>query len=367
MKSICFFLEKVNASGGIPRVVTIIANGLLKEKYKVRIVSLTNSNDNNEKYYIDPFIKVDYLFYNEKVNYKKDFFVIAGRIRDYCLQNSFDYLIVAGMDFVPFFEFGRRAIVRTKTKFIAWEHSNYSIGSVFGYRCWGRKIACKNYYKVIVLTDRDKQLYDNGIKCSKGKVKRIYNPIDEKIIEHKYDSLSHKIISCGALIKQKGFDIAIDVAEIVFAKQKEQKDWIWEVYGEGPQREKLERKIKEKGLSDYFILKGYSDNIQEEYSKSSFFVLPSRFEGFCMVNLEAMQMQLPVIAFDFNCGPNEIIQCEKNGFLIECYDINKMADKILMMMDNSEMRRKMSNNCKDSLAIFKLNVILKEWKEVFNE
>lgn len=356
MKKICFFLEKINASGGIPRVVSIIANGLCSRGYNVEILSLTNIDDKNEKYNLNNKIIVNYLFENRSLNYKRNFLKIHKAIKKYFILKKYDTVIVAGMDFVPFF-FNK---IRN-TQMIAWEHSNYSIGSKLGFRYWGRRIACKKFDKVIVLTDKDMKLYKKSIKNIKAEIIRIYNPIENKEIESVYNKNSKILLSCGALIKQKGFDYAIKVAEIVF---KENKDWKWLIYGNGNEQENLEKLIEKKGLKEQVLLKNYTDNIIEVYKTGSIFILPSRFEGFCMVNLEAMYMKLPVVAFDFNCGPDEIILNGVNGFIINDFNIKEMAKKIDFLIKNTDKRIQMSMNTFKSLFKFEINKILNEWEEI---
>lgn len=244
---------------------------------------------------------------------------------------------------------------------IAWEHSNYNIGSKIGFRYWGRRIACKKFDNVIVLTNKDRKLYEKHIGTIKCELKRIYNPIENYKENVFYNKNSKILLSCGALIKQKGFDYAIKVAEIVL---KNNKDWKWLIYGEGKERKKLENLIKKKNLENQLLLKNYTDKIEEIYKKSSIFVLTSRFEGFCMVNLEAMNMKLPVVAFNFDCGPDEIILDNVNGFIINDFNIKEMAEKINELIRNKNKRIQMSNNIFKSLYKFKIDKILNEWEEI---
>ncbi len=362
MKKVCFFLEKIDASGGIPRVVSIITNGLYSRGYSVDIVSLTNDNDNNERYCLNENISISYIFKNRNLSYKRDFWKIAKAIDNHFVQKKYESIIIAGMDFIPFFN--RANNIFKDSQLIAWEHSNYTIGSKFGFRSWGRRIASKKFNKIIVLTDRDVRLYKKGIKKLNCEIRRIYNPIENKDKNHEYNADSKTILSCGALIEQKGFDYAVEVAEIVF---KENKDWQWLIYGEGSERNKLERLIAEKGLTKQLLLKGYTNDIGKAYRDAAFFVLPSRFEGFCMVNLEAMQMKLPVVAFDFNCGPDEIIMDGINGFVIEDFSVSEMAQKILLLINDANRRKDMSEKCYKSLRPFQLDGILDEWERVIGD
>ena len=362
MKKVCFFLEKIDASGGIPRGVSIIANGVYLRGYSVDIVSLTNDNDNNKRYYLNKDISISYIFRNKKLNYKRDFWKITKVIDKYFAQKKYESIIIAGMDFIPFF--CRASNIFKVSQLIAWEHSNYTIGSKYGFRYWGRRIASKRFDKIVVLTDRDVSFYKKGIKKLNCEIRRIYNPIENKNKNYEYNAGSKIILSCGALIEQKGFDYAIEVAEIVF---KENKDWQWLIYGEGSERNKLERLVAEKGLTKQLLLKGYTNDIDKAYSDAALFVLPSRFEGFCMVNLEAMQMKLPVVAFDFNCGPDEIIMDGINGFVIKEFNVSEMAQKILLLINDENKRRNMSEKCSESLHRFRLDRILDEWERVIGD
>lgn len=356
MKKICFFAEKIDASGGIPRVVSVIANGLTERNYQVSILSLTNENDGNGRYELREEIAVAYLFRGVSLNYRKDYQKIERKLKRFFQRNHYDDIIVAGMDFVPFFK-GVRKLAQN-TKMIAWEHSNFIIGKKFGMRWRGRRIACKKFDAVVVLTDQDLELYQKGIRKIRSGICRIYNPVYQGKLSSAYDKDSRILLSCGALIEQKGFDYALEVAALVFQKQP---DWKWLIYGEGPERKKLETLISQKKLENHVFLKGYADNIDEIYQKSALFVLTSRYEGFCMVNLEAAQMGIPVVAFDFYCGPGEIIADGINGYLIENFDIREMAEKILYLIEHPQKRVRMSAECENSLEKFSLEKIMESW------
>lgn len=69
---------------------------------------------------------------------------------------------------------------------------------------------------------------------------------------YNYDLNSKIILSVGRLTYQKGFDILLDVANIVLKKYK---DWKWIILGEGEERQNIENKIKSLGLEEKVILK----------------------------------------------------------------------------------------------------------------
>src|SRR5690606_20540900 len=164
-------------------------------------------------------------------------------------------------------------------------------------------------------------------------------------VAEKTSSLTEKrIIAAGRLTHQKGFDILIDIYEKVYQQAP---DWELNIFGEGEDREHLQEKITRKGLEKYIKLCGSVKNISENYQKSSIFVLSSRWESFGLVLIEAMNHGLPSISFDCD-GPKNIITDGKNGFLIPKFDIKLFSEKLLSLMQDSELRNKIGNKAVES-------------------
>lgn len=211
------------------------------------------------------------------------------------------------------------------------------------------------YDEFLVLTEQDKKQWSND------RIKAIPNPLPFYPTE--VSSLKNKkIISIGRLEYQKGYDILIDVWNII---SKKYPDWSLEIYGEGPERENLQNKINKLDLGKSFLLKGVEKNIVNKYLESSFYVMSSRFEGMPMVLLEAMSCGLPVISFDCPCGPRDMIKDNENGFLIEFGNIEKMAKKIEELIITEEKRKLFGKNAKRNVQIFSQDKVMNQWKELF--
>lgn len=213
----------------------------------------------------------------------------------------------------------------------------------------------------MVLTKRDQSNYVRKFGC-KSKIIQIYNPL--LITNDVYSDIQQKrILTIGRIEYQKGYDKLINIAKVIAG---ECKDWSWDIYGDGLEIEKLKERIAKEGLNNFIHLKGKSKAIDEIYSNYSIFALTSRYEGMPLVLLEAYAHHLPLISFDCDCGPSEIIRDCENGFLIPCYDECGYAIKLLELIKDEKLRTDFSNNCNLSVREFDLDYILNQWMELIN-
>ena len=359
MKKICFFSGDITRSGGTERVSTVIANQLVKNKdLDICILSLW---ENNKElfFHLDSEIRRYTLF--EKTTNGKKIFKYILTVRQFVKRNNIDVLIdidgILDMYSIP-------ALIGVNCALISWEQFNYYYNPDGPYRKVTRRLAAKKADAIVVLTDEDKKNYEEASKIH-GKIRRIYNPIESTIgVSNKYDVGSKAIISAGRLTNQTGFDMLVDVADIVLKKHT---DWKWIICGEGEERKALEEKIKEYKLERNLILKGNVDNIEEHYKKSAMFVLTSRAEGFGLVLTEAKKEGLPCVSFRCPAGPGEIILDGVNGCLIDCFNIEEMAEKINMLIENQDMRKKFSDNAMVGTEKFNIDEIGKQWKELIEQ
>jgi glycosyltransferase involved in cell wall biosynthesis len=84
-----------------------------------------------------------------------------------------------------------------------------------------------------------------------------------------------------------------------------------------------------------------------------------------MVLVEAMQMQLPIIAYDCPCGPSAIIEDTANGFLIPLKNKKLLEEKILYLIGNPEQREIMANTALQSSQEYRPEVIMPKWIHLF--
>ena len=359
MKKICFFSGDITRSGGTERVSTVIANQLVKnKKFNICFLSLWENND-KLFYTLNDKIKRYTLF--EKVTSGKKILAYVHRLRKFVKNNNIDVLIdidgILDLYSIP-------ALRGVKCKLISWEQYSFYVNPHVGYRKITRKWAAKKADAIVVLTEEDRKNYEREVNV-KGILRRIYNPIEigngEDIC---YNMKSKIIISAGTLNYNKGFDMLIDVAKIVLKKHN---DWRWVVCGEGEERKRLEEKIEKNNLTENLILKGNVSNIEEYYRKSAIFVLTSRTEGFGLVLTEAKKEGLPCVSFRCPAGPSEIILDGINGYLLDCFDIEQMAEKINQLIVNQDIRKKFSDNSMVGTEKFNIDKISEQWMELIEQ
>ena len=359
MKNICFFSGDITRSGGTERVSTVIANQLVKDE-KLNICFLSLWENNKDMFYqLNDEIK-RYTLFDEITSGKKILSYIR-KVRNFVKCQSIDVLIdidgILDLYSIP-------ALRRIKCKLISWEQFNYFYNPDGNYRKFTRKWAAKKADAIVVLTEEDRKNYEKEVKV-RGILKRIYNPVEQVSCKRENYNISSKtIISAGRLNVQKGFDMLVDVANIVLKKHP---DWQWIICGEGEERKALEDKIKKCGLEQNLILQGNVNNIEDYYRKSAIFVLTSRAEGFGLVLTEAKKEGLPCVSFRCPAGPSEIILDGINGYLIDCFDIEQMAEKINLLIEDENMRKNFSNKAMEGTEKFNIDKIATQWKDLIEK
>lgn len=138
------------------------------------------------------------------------------------------------------------------------------------------------------------------------------------------------------------------------------------VHGEHYEFNKIQKLIKKLHLEHNVFLKGFTDEVDVEMSKSIATLLTSKFEGFGMVILESMFNSTPVISYDINYGPSDLIDHEIDGFLVKPNKIEQMAEYIIELLEDTEKAKKMGLIArKKVLKKYSSNIIIQKWENLF--
>ncbi|AOA56996.1 glycosyltransferase family 4 protein [Acinetobacter larvae] len=359
MKQLCFLIGNINHAGGTERVTTLIANQLAAEGYTVHILSLQQGDQ--------PFFSLDssiqyHALYPHTVSMKTHFIGCCLKIRHFVKKQQIDHLIV--VDSISCV-FTVPALWGLTVQHICWEHFNFKVDLGATFRRIGRQWAAKYCDDIVTLTQRDQDLWRQGLRHISATMTAIANPSPYPTTETR-PQLAHKtMLAVGRFTAQKGFDLLLR-AWAEFCQQ--QTDWTLKIIGGGEDQALLEQLLRELKIADRVQLLATTKDIGLYYQAASFYCMSSRFEGLPMVLLEAQAFGLPIISFDCDTGPAELIHHNQHGYLVEAENIQQFADYLLKASRiTPEHYNEMVDQVKHNAEKYKLGSIISKWKDILEK
>jgi colanic acid/amylovoran biosynthesis glycosyltransferase len=148
----------------------------------------------------------------------------------------------------------------------------------------------------------------------------------------------------GRLALGKGHDVTL---RALARLHEAGRDAHLSIIGSGPDRAVLASLVKELKLEDSVEFLGTlsEENVIESLRQADVFVLASRVEPRSVAYMEAMALGLPTIGTDVG-GSAEIITSEQDGLLVASEDDEGLAAAIARLMDDPELRRRLSQNAR---------------------
>lgn len=365
------------SAGGMERVVTAKANYFADYfGYEVTIIVTEGNVDHSffhlskrvevinfglafEELWNKPFLNKLCLYFKKQRKYKKllkkELLRIRPDITISTLRREINFLndIQDGS-----LKIGELHLSRSNYRGI--EDGNSSLIKRLFSRWWKKDIITqlRRLDKFVVLTDnavRDWPELDNVLMIPDPLPIEVNTPCrsDQK-----------RVISVGRYSNEKGYDLLLRIWSIV---EKECPDWQLDVYGMGDPTPYI------KIIDDLSIdqrrchLRSSLVNVESEYHKSSIFVHPSRSEGFGLVIVEAMACSLPVVSFDCENGPRSIISDGVDGFLVPPFNIRFFADRIILLINDENLRKRMGEKGKAKSQQYGIEKIAMQWKVLFDD
>lgn len=316
--------------GGAEKAMVRIISGLNKDKYDITAVSLQERTEQ----ILPELEKINVRIVKLSATGKHDLRIV------YRLYNLIKYLKPDVLICSLFHStiLGRITGSITKTPVIInWEHNEN-----FGSR-W-RKLLNKSTVK---LSDRifcdSEKVKSEAIKQLSANINLVTTiPIGGvdltkfKINPNK-NSRFIEVGTVGMMSKQKGFVHFIEAAKLVLEKNNNVRI---SIAGDGPELENLQNLIEKLKLNDKIKLLGFRCDIAALLGQWDIYVQPSLWEGLCMTVVEAMACGLPVIASNVGGIPESVFE-GRNGFLIQPKDKLSLADKIVQLAENPNLRIEM--------------------------
>lgn len=182
-----------------------------------------------------------------------------------------------------------------------------------------------------------------------------FAPLDEK-----------RLVSVGRLSPEKGF---IDLLKMFNILHKDYPDWRLDIIGDGVEKDKLEKYIKDHDLEKVVLLHGFRDKeyIDEILQKSAIYLLTSYTESFGIVLIEAMSHGVPCIAFDSAEGARELIQSGKNGYLIKNRSYSAFLKKVEDLINKKSERRKIGRVSREGVKKYTCEVVKEQWIDLIEK
>ena len=166
------------------------------------------------------------------------------------------------------------------------------------------------------------------------------------------------MVAVGRLNEQKGFDLLLDSFAAISGQVA---DWRLVIFGDGPDRARLEQQIERLGLAGRVALPGASATPAAWIAACDLFVLSSRYEGFPNVLAEAMASGLPVVAFDCDFGPAEMITDDVDGLLVPSEDSGALAAAMLRLASDEPLRGRLGAAAASGVARFDSGEVNRRW------
>ena len=196
------------------------------------------------------------------------------------------------------------------------------------------------------------------IKIPSNKIQFIPNsiPCDQLTFDKPKEAKPCYILGVGRLHPEKGFDRLIQAFSGV-----DNPDIHLAILGEGDIRLELEKQAKNLGVYERLQLPGSVSNPMPWYQHAVCFVLSSRHEGWPNVMMEALSNGCPVIAFNCNYGPAEIIEDGVSGLLVPEGDIDELRYAIDRIIADKSLRQSLIENGLKRTEDFEVQKIAQYW------
>ena len=149
--------------------------------------------------------------------------------------------------------------------------------------------------------------------------------------------------------------------------QKEFNEYSLFIYGEGENKNEIEKLVRTLCLEDKIILKGNVSNVHQDVTDASLYVLTSDYEGMPNALMESMSMGIPCISVDCSGGgPATLINDGENGILGPPNNREALADAMRRILTDTDLSKKLSSNAVEDSKKYSISNISIKWMDYIN-
>lgn len=335
--------------GGEQRVASILTDEFVKRKNEVEILVLNKKEEKQFSY--NSKIKISYA--NCDIKRMKNIARLKSIVR---AMKTKKYDIVIAFATIPSILCSMAKILE-KTPVIVCERNDPAI-----YPWYFRAIRFFVYRfsnGAVFQTEDAKQYFDFLPKLKKTVIP---NPLNISKLPDIYEGKRRKrIVNTARLVDAKNQEVLINAFGLIHDKFPQ---YQLVIYGDGPNKSKLERLIQSQNLENKVCIYAAIPNILNEIKEDSVFVLCSNNEGFPNSLAEALALGIPSISTDCRIGgPKDMIDSGVNGTLIKVGDVEGLAGALEELLSNDELWIQYHNEAIHIREKLNTNVIIKKWEE----
>jgi len=368
--NIIFLLQSVSSRSGVDTVTKILANEFVDMRHNVSLCSLDFSDN-----FVNSKIKHFKIFGNwRKIDTPQNISILKNAIQ----KENINIIINQECQNMPWVNLAKAATEKSNVKIISCLHFSILMSmNYFGKKAKIFPIFFAKFFKKHRDLKNLNYAYDNSDtlallsekflehykelqpKKDLSKLRVIINPLNFSYREIDFEKKQKTVLFVGRISEyQKRLSLIMEVWKIILNK-----DWNLKIVGDGEDLEIIKEKAKN---LDRIYFEG-RQNSESYFEEASIFIMTSAFEGFPMTLVESLSRGCVPVAMDSFLSLSDIIENGKNGFITPDGDINAMAEKIQILMNDEVLRKEYALNGFKSVDKFDVNVVTQEWERLFNE
>jgi glycosyltransferase involved in cell wall biosynthesis len=372
--NILFLLRSVSSSSGIDIVTKILANEFVNMCHNVNLCCL-NFSDNS----LNSKVKHFKIFGNWK---KIDTLQNINILKNAMQKENINIIVNQECQNIHWVNLAKKATENSNVKIISCLHFPILMTiDYFGEKAKYFPVFFAKFFKkcrdlrnlnyaydnsdvLVLLSEKFSEHYkDLQPKRDFKKLRVITNPLNLNSKEIDFEKKQKTILFVGRISEyQKRLSLIIEMWKMILIAKKYD-DWNLKIVGDGEDLEAIKEEAKN---LDRIYFEGRKES-ESYFEEASIFIMTSAFEGFPMTLAESLKKGCVPIAMDSFLSISDIIENEKNGFIIPNGDINTMAEKIQMLMTDEPLRNEIALNGLESVKRFDVKIIAQKWEKLFNE
>lgn len=365
-KKILFIIWSFSYGGGAEKILSNVVNNMDPKKYDIDIleyqyVGIKKEKINSNINLLPPIIDVkNRSLFNRLKNIIIGFLITRHPeiIRKKFLNKTYD-VEISFNNLIPTFLLNKDSKLK-----LSWVH-----GAIYDLAKDKRLLKIQDKYfnatdKIVAISNETYNSIVNTYPKYRNKTVIIYNGYEfTNIIKMAKEKTSEKfdIIYCGRLDENKNPIMLLEIAKII--KEKGYKFKLAYI-GEGSLKQELEEKIINFGMQDNVKLLGFQNNPYKYMNESKIICMTSYSEGFPTVIIEGMTLGKPFISTKV-AGVDEMSDGNKCGYIEN--EKTKYADRIIQLLNDDDLYKEMSKNCKHKVKRFSMSNQIKELENLIEE